>query len=465
MLQIDSLISALSSFSHELMLFAAAGFVIGACDDLIIDLIWIARYFYRKLFVYNRHEAMTAASLPSRQGEGEIAVFVPAWDEANVIGPMLRNCLQSWGDGRFRLFVGCYPNDPATLASVRQVAALDPRVVPVIAPRDGPTTKGDCLNTVWSATLRLEQAEGRQFTAVLLHDAEDVVHPDEIRLFGELIRRFDLVQIPVLPLVHQRSRWISGHYCDEFAEAHGKCLPVREAVGAAMPSAGVGCAFSRDVIGRIAARQGGDPFDPACLTEDYELGLRIGELGGRGIFVQMPDGRGGMVCTREYFPDTLDAAVRQKARWMTGIALAGWDRLGWKGRFAERWMRLRDRRAPLATLVLSCAYASILLYAITDLARILGGIPAQPFGPVLVLLLQANALLLAWRLTVRCAFVTHYYGWREGIRSLPRAMLANIIAIMAARRAMVHYVRIIRGAKPVWEKTNHYFPGDIAQTA
>ena len=40
---------------------------------------------------------------------------------------------------------------------------------------------------------------------------------------------------------------------------------------------------------------------------------------------------------------------------MTGIALAGWDRIGWGGRqrFGDHWMRMRDRRAPLAVLVLA----------------------------------------------------------------------------------------------------------------
>ena len=44
---------------------------------------------------------------------------------------------------------------------------------------------------------------------------------------------------------------------------------------------------------------------------------------------------------------------------MTGIALAGWDRLGWSGGLAERWMRLRDRRALLAALVLAAAYVAL----------------------------------------------------------------------------------------------------------
>ena len=82
-------------------------------------------------------------------------------------------------------------------------------------------------------------------------------------------------------------------------------------------------------------------------------GLRLHGLGRRAAFVRLPAGRGRpAIATRAYFPATLDAAVAQKARWMTGIALAGWDRLGWSGGLAERWMRLRDRQSLLAALVL-----------------------------------------------------------------------------------------------------------------
>src|SRR3546814_4746345 len=64
-------------------------------------------------------------------------------------------------------------------------------------------------------------------------------------------------------------------------------------------------------------------------TEDYGIGLRIGALGGRGILARVPEYPGGpVVAVRAYFPATLDAAVRQKARWLFGIALAGWDRTG-----------------------------------------------------------------------------------------------------------------------------------------
>ena len=181
-----------------------------------------------------------------------------------------------------------------------------------------------------------------------------MVHTAELRLLDSLIERFDLVQLPVVPLIDEKSRWISATYADEFAESHGKELVVREAVGASIPSAGVGCAFARETLERIA-REHGTPFDADSLTEDYELGLRLHASGGRAAFVRMPATRGSaVVSSRGLFPGTLTAAVNQKARWMVGIALSGWDRLGWNGGLAERWMRLRDRQSLLAALFLFC---------------------------------------------------------------------------------------------------------------
>ena len=63
---------------------------------------------------------------------------------------------------------------------------------------------------------------------------------------------------------------------------------MREAVGAAIPLAGVGCAIARAPLARLAAAQDGRPFAGTSMTEDYELGLRIGALGLRTIFVRIP---------------------------------------------------------------------------------------------------------------------------------------------------------------------------------
>ncbi|HYN46559.1 MAG TPA: glycosyltransferase family 2 protein, partial [Allosphingosinicella sp.] len=303
-----------------------------------------------------------------------------------------------------------------------------------------------------------EKADNVRFKAVVLHDAEDVVHSAELPLFDVLIERFDLVQLPVLPLIDAGSRWIGGHYADEFAEAHGKELVVRDALGAGLPSAGVGCAISRDALAALAQAEG-VPFEPDSLTEDYELGLRLKAMGRSAAFVRLPAGRGRpVVATREYFPATLEAAVAQKARWIAGIALAGWDRLGWSGGIAERWMRLRDRQSLLAALVLAAAYLALLLWALLLAAQLVSGWAMPPFSAALSLLIAINSALLLWRLAMRFGFVASSYGWREGIRALPRAVTGNIVAMMAARRALGRYRAGRRDGGAAWDKTAHAFP-------
>jgi bacteriophage N4 adsorption protein B len=443
--------------AQELILFAVVGFIIGGLDDLLIDMIWISRSLWRRFTVYPFHRRANAQSLAKPAEPGRIIVFVAAWDESAVIGRMLRHAVSTFDHDDFRIYVGCYPNDRATIDAVRAVGS--PHIRLVVGRHSGPTTKADCLNTLWRALERDEVTEGLRAKAVVLHDAEDIVHSAELRVFDTLIERFALVQLPVLPLADSQSRWISGHYSDEFAEAHGKTIVVREAIGAAIPAAGVGCAFSRDLLARVAALRNGEPFDRDSLTEDYEIGLRLAAFGERGAFVRLPGaGRHSMVGVRAHFPATLDAAVRQKSRWITGIALAGWDRLGWQGGWAEGWMRLHDRRALIGAVVLLAGYAALVLTACSWVSHWLLATSKPLSTPTLDLLLSLSGMILLWRLAVRCAFVTAAYGWREGLRAIPRAVIGNVIAIMAARRALWLYLRMRRDGIVRWEKTAHAFP-------
>jgi adsorption protein B len=269
--------------------------------------------------------------------------------------------------------------------------------------------------------------------------------------------------VPVLPLIDPAARLVSGHYADEFAEAHAKALVVRQALGAGLPLAGVGCAIERAMLDRIAAGQAGDPFDAGSLTEDYELGLRIAELGGSGVLARVREQAGGpLVAVRAYFPATLDAAVRQKARWMTGIALAGWDRIGWTRAldWHEHWMRMRDRRAPMAVLVMAVAYVALVAWGAAQAWHTLAGMPAPALPGSMETLLRVNGALLGWRLASRALFTGDAYGWREAIWSVPRAFVGNLIAVLAARRAVSAYVRSLRGGALTWDKTRHVFPDD-----
>lgn len=451
---------------RELLMFSAIWLLIGAIDEVCVDAIWLGRRVYRKFAFYRRTPPMKASQLPSTSDAGLIAVLIPAWGEAAVIGAMLRNCTRSWAASacHHRIYVGCYPNDPQSSAAVIQAAKNNTGIRLVLVNHVGPTTKADCLNRLWKALLADEIAGGYKAKAIVLHDAEDAVHADELRVFDRLVTKGGAVQLPVIPVRTQGSRWISGHYCDEFAEAHGKNMVVREALGAPLPLAGVACAIERNLMGRLAVMNGGEPFDQNSLTEDYELGIRIGAAGGRTIMARILDSNGKLVGTRACFPDTLTTSVRQKTRWLTGIALAGWDRLGWNGNLAQKWMLIQDRRSIFAAIVLVAAYACILLTAVLTVAEAQGAHRPKPLPPTLVVLLWLNAAFLFWRLFVRASFVAALYGPKEALLSIPRSFIANIIAIMAARRACIAYVRHCFGAPLHWDKTAHHIvPESLAR--
>jgi adsorption protein B len=461
----SGIVWGIDAVAHETMLFAAVGFLVGGIDDGMVDAIFLLRTLWRRCTVMRRHPRAKLADFVVAPDAERIAIFVAAWDESRVIGAMLTTALGRIEHPNYRIYVGTYPNDRATIDTVAEIATRDPRVRLVVGPREGPTTKADCLNTLWRALLRDEAAEGGRAKAVVIHDAEDVVHAGELAIFDRLIDRHWVVQLPVLPLPDRSSRLVSGHYQDEFAETHAKQLVVREALGAGLPLAGVGCAIARPALDAIAQRRNLSPFDETSLTEDYELGLHVAALGGSGILARVPERPGGpVIAVRAYFPSTIEAAIRQKARWLTGIALAGWDRTGW-GRWyhlGEHWMRMRDRRAPIAVLILFAAYVALLAWAAAWMAHALSGTASPPFGPMLRGLLWINAGLLAWRLIMRATFTGLSYGRREALWSLPRAMVGNLIAVLAARRAMIRYLGMLAGRVPVWDKTAHSFPDEDA---
>jgi adsorption protein B len=68
---------------------------------------------------------------------------------------------------------------------------------------------------------------------------------------------------------------------------------------------------------------------------------------------------------------------------------------------------------------------------------------------------------MIWRIAVRAAFVTAGYGWREGLLSIPRVLVANFITIGSSWRAVVMYIRTRRGGDLIWEKTDHRFPDSL----
>ena len=437
---------------HELLLFAATFFLIGALDELALDL----AYIWLRLTGRVRTPRIDGADLAGRPLAGRCAVFIPAWREHQVIAATVRHALLAWPQQDLRLYVGCYRDDPATLAAAMRGCGGDPRMRLVIHDVAGPTCKADCLNRLYRALRDDETRQGTAVRMVVLHDAEDMVDPAALPLLDAALEHADFVQLPVLALPQAASPLVAGHYTDEFAEAHAKAMVVRSALGQGIPGAGVGCAIAREWLDRLEAQRGGNagPFATGALTEDYELGLHSAALGARGKFLRVRT-RGRLIATRAYFPTSMQTAIRQKARWINGIAFQGWDRLGWRGSPAALWMQLRDRRGPLAALLLALAYLLLTLGVIELALAHAGVLVSATLSPAMAALLLLDLAALAWRLAARAVFTAREFGAVQGLLAIPRVVVSNTVAIVAARRALFAYARSLRGARVAWDKTEH----------
>lgn len=431
--------------------------LVSGADDFLVDLICLAHWFRRRFLGRPASQFLSDEEL-NRTPEKRIAVFVPLWREHKVIGKMLEHNLAAAHYENFDYFVGCYPNDDLTIDAVREVEAWSDRVHVALCPHDGPTSKADCLNWIYKRMLLYEDERGVRFDIVVVHDAEDLAHPLELRLINFFCRRYDMVQVPVLPLPTPLGKLTHGFYCDEFAEFQSRDVPARGFFRSFIPSNGVGTGYSRRALERLAAT--GRIFEPACLTEDYVNGLRLHRLGCSQLFVPIHFRDGAPVATRAYFPMDFRAAVRQRTRWVVGIALQSWERFGWSGGPAQIYWFWRDRKGlvgnPLALLVngiFVCGFATWLWSLHT-------GTPWR-FGALVHLhwWLQATLAFQLLRIGVRTGCVARIYGWPFALGAPLRALWGNWINCLATLLAIRTYLAARLHPRPLpWLKTEHVYP-------
>lgn len=434
----------------------AIAILVSGLDDLVIDAAWFAAWLHRKL----RPAAslfppgpLQLDSAPRRR----IAIFLPLWHEHEVIAQMLEHNFASIRYPDYHIFAGAYPNDERTQAAVRHASEKFPNIHLVLCPHDGPTSKADCLNWVFQHVAIYEERAQTRFDLIVTHDAEDIIHPDELRWINFYAARYDFIQTPVLPLATPLSKITHGLYCDEFAEYHTRDMPVRPLLGGFVPSAGVGTGYRRDALDRLAESAANRVFEPEALTEDYENGLRMFRLGCAQAFVPLirSNGHRDYCATREFFPDTWSAALRQRTRWVTGIALQTWQRHGWGKNPGEAYWLWRDRKGLLAN-PLGLAANFVFLYGLaTHLwTRV------TPLAARIGLATLAIAVL---RLAVRMACGARVYGTAFALGAPLRAIYGNVLNSTATVQAIARFSKARVLGRPLkWLKTDHAFPSRAA---
>ncbi|MGE8406887.1 MAG: cyclic di-3',5'-guanylate-activated glycosyltransferase NrfB [Pseudomonas sp.] len=475
---VDVLTYVLFGLKWLAIILASLMFLLGL-DDLFIDFVYWTRKLFRAFRIYDKHARADEKRL-FEVPEKPLAIMVPAWNEVGVVGEMARLAASTLDYENYQIFVGTYPNDPDTQADVDAVCLHYPNVHKVVCARPGPTSKADCLNNVIDAILRFERDARIEFAGFILHDAEDVISPMELRLFNYLLPAKDMIQIPVYPFAPEWQGFTAGHYVDEFAENHGKDVIVREALTGQVPSAGVGTCFSRRAIGALLEDGDGIAFDVQSLTEDYDIGFRLKQKGMKCIFARysikdpqltlkqdwvpgMSRAFSQVICVREHFPRDWQHAIRQKSRWIVGIVFQGTTNLGWSRKGALNYFLWRDRRGLFAYL-LGFLVNLLLLVLVVMLVITLIFPESWRFPSILgdsallSTLLWLNGFLLLNRLFQRAWFVTRYYGIFQGLLSAPRMMWSNFVNFFANVRALRQVLEMGDSRRVAWDKTTHEFP-------
>ncbi|MBO9666401.1 MAG: phage adsorption protein NrfB [Bdellovibrio sp.] len=432
-------------------------------DDLFIDFV---------AFVKRLKPRVITTSVLSRMKRAEqkrIAIMIANWKEAEVIGPMIRGNVRGIDYQNYTFFLGVYPNDTATWQEASRLEKLFPdKVVVVVNSQPGPTSKGQMLNEIARQIIASEEKTGVKADLFLMQDSEDVLHPQAFTLLNYYSREADFIQIPVFSFEVPKKSLVGGVYIDEFSESHTKDLLVRQYLGAAIPSAGVGTCMSRHLVMSMMIRQEGQLLKEDTLTEDYHLGIMAKPMGFKSQFIcaQLENEKGEreFVATREYFPAKFMASVRQKSRWTLGIAYQGLANLQWMGSTVDRYFLMRDRKGPLCSVLVVLSVLVLIGLAVSRWWA--GDIPSALKTNLFATLVSFNALAMVLRVIQRMRAVHLVNGSGQILMVPVRWLVANAVNVLATVKAHRQYKDSQRtGKRPVWIKTDHQLPAHFGAEA
>jgi adsorption protein B len=248
-------------------------------------------------------------------------------------------------------------------------------------------------------------------------------------------------------------------------------MVARENAGLIIPSAGTGFAISRSALYKIEdSRSDHLILNQNSLTEDYELSLYMQKMGIdvhyflQGIERILSNGKivKEYIATREFFPNTLHEAVKQKTRWIYGIAFQSTKYIKLKDyNGSQNYSIIHDWKAKYANIIIAPCYF-IVFYVITSYFISLPTlIPYKSLGWYLSLILTIMAFE---RQIMRAIALKNVYGWRSAILSnfllpiLPiRFTWGNIINFLSTLSAWRIHLFGSPKTKSKWAKTEHSY--------
>jgi adsorption protein B len=433
-----------------MVLFVSILVTVSSLDDIFIDLL--------SLFIKNKEQGEP----PHTDNIPPIGVFVANWSEESVLRQMVEGNLARISHKSVKLYLGVYPNDEGTKKIALELEKKYPdRVVVVINSLEGPTSKGQLLNEMFNQVFTGDDPP----EMVVMHDSEDVIDERTFEVYASYHKDYDFIQTPIFSLDSRHRSLVAASYMDEFAEKHTRELVVRNALGAILPSAGVGTCLSKKLIQHFISKRG-SVLDNSTVTEDYILGCESTHAGFKSLyaFVRYDNDKFPIVATYEFFPKDFWASVKQKTRWTYGIIFEGYHSIGFQGSIWDHYFYLRDRKGIICNYLPAISGVLIIL--------LLLGV-FNPFGMTplmqdwLWIAYHANFVFMIIRYSVKVFSIKEVYGYWDFIGVLTRWPVYSIINLIAVYRAWMTYVFVSGFATKqiTWSKTEHEVPDNFQEAS
>ncbi|RLV08650.1 glycosyl transferase [Streptomyces griseocarneus] len=266
-----------------------------------LALFWMAAFtLWWQMHAWRTPETLAATRFEEPSGDSALtfSLLVPARHEQAVLEHTVKRLLEST-HSRFEILVIVGHDDPETAAVAERCAAAAPNRVRVIVDTHAKKNKPKALNT--ALPYCLGQVVG-------VFDAEDQVHPELLAHVDHAFRTTgaDVVQGGV-QLINFHSSWYSLRNCLEYFFWFRSRLHLHAQKGF-IPLGG-NTVFVRTEVLREARG-----WDPNCLAEDCDLGVRLSSRGKRVVVAYDSE-----MVTREETPDTLMSLLKQRTRWNQGF--------------------------------------------------------------------------------------------------------------------------------------------------
>ena len=266
-------------------------------------------YEYRLYQGLRREEEYKNADFGKAPATARIAVMIPAFREEKVIGrtlDFLIKAAEAYRPELVKIYVGTYPNDPETRRIVRQYEKAHPIVEEVVNAKNGPTTKAQNLNHIYSHVKKTE--------VVGIHDAEDFIPPNILlaaNYYYQQIKHNDKIAgVQFAVRAKKDNMSLTNLIYLLMLRYNNLFLTARSGKGF-VPSHGTATYYKQEDL-ELVKNTRGYIWDDGNFTEDFELSLyHYFHLGKTLIYVPYP-------YVEEYFPSSWRKAVRQISRWQYG---------------------------------------------------------------------------------------------------------------------------------------------------